>query len=64
MSVTGEKFYGGAAVSEVNDNFQLVLEGRRVKFITPINAGVRGYLPNATVLPLREGGPIFILRNE
>ena len=65
MTVSIEEHFGGAVRSAaIASDFRLVLGTGRVKHLNITRFQVRGYLPNATRLPLQEGGPVFILKNE
>jgi hypothetical protein len=64
VSISREAHYGDATFhDQVSAAAQLTLRSR-LKSIQPAFTGQVLYLPNATVLPIGEGGPIFISRNQ
>ena len=64
MSISREAHYGDSTFHDrVSAAAQLTLRSR-LKTIQPAFIGQVLFLPNATVLPIGEGGPIFIIRNE
>ena len=64
MSISREAHYGDSTFhDQVSAAAQLTLRSR-LKTIQPAYTGQILFLPNATVLPIGEGGPIFIIRNE
>lgn len=63
MSLSREDHYGGVTYCESTaPKVQLTLSSRIKEFRTDYQGQI-AFLPNATVLPIGEGGPIFIIRN-
>ena len=62
MTVTAEKFYGGAAYHSFSQDIILRSDlSNRIRLLNPTAANLRAYLPNAT--GLEPGGPIAIIKN-